>query len=439
MRASRNLLTSAVIYLAILYLFCFVFVYQVRSSLDTIHLQRNVEFFAPFLLDPFSNRVGARAYVSSWEQGNELLSVNGRPFQGMSMYLRELWNAQQKPVPVKLDAAWHPFFVTVRSAGSRTRVIEFGFPHRTCGIPSVFEAAAFWLISPLFCVLVGFAVVCARPRAMLAWAHLVLMLSLSQLQIWPDFYMSFQRTANPMVWSDWLRVPAVGYRAFVQHAWPAALLLAATHFQQPRKAAYRLLMALAAAFLVFAALQAALQISRSEDYRKLAFVYHAVEDHKTGLALIAVTGITIAAWLTHRRLGVAALSIALAAGAALFWGPSRITTGQWQKYSDGSFRFDPTIPLAHNTPELITLLYAAGCVLAVLIAARARLHLRDVAAVVFCVPLLVHVAGCWGGYWYITGPEQFRYWIWVAFPSAGLGLACATLSVLRRTAPATTI
>lgn len=324
MRASRNLLTGAITYLAILYLFCFVFVYQVRSSLDTIHLLRNVEFYIPFVLDPFTDRIGARASSYSRERGawrdsgpdselhrgDEFLNVNGRPFQGMSMYLRELWNAQQKPVPVKVDAAWHPFFVTVRSGGSRIRVIEFGFPHCTCVIPSLFDAAAFWFISPLFCVLVGFAVVCARPRAMLAWAQLVLMLSLSQLQIWPDFYMGFQGTVSPSVWSDWLRVPAVGYRAFVQHAWPAALLLAAAHFQQPRKAAYRLLMALAAAFLVFAALQAALQISWSEDYRKLAFVYHAVEDHKTGLALIAVTGITIAAWLTHRRLGVAALSIA---------------------------------------------------------------------------------------------------------------------------------
>jgi hypothetical protein len=433
-RALKIVQANAGVYVALLCLFCSVTAYQLRISLDTVHFERTLDFYVPFLLDPFTDRIGARDYFHSREEGSlfpadhysglrwrdELLSVNGRAFRGMSGYLIELRHTTD-------------FTVTIRSSDSRIHHVEFGIPHCTCGRPSLFEAAIIWIAPPMFCVLLGFVTVCLRPRAMLAWAFLGIMLSLSQLQFWPDWYTGFQQTATPMAWMDWFRVPAVGYRSFVQRAWPAALLVASAHFYRSRRNVYRLALSVAALFVVFALLEAMLQIAWSEDFRKLVSLYRFMEQYGTELMTGSLAGVAGVAWLLNRRLGVSAMAIGLLTTVALYWSPASITEGTWFTYSDNS-RFVATIPVPHNTPGFLALLFAAGCLVTSLIIVRREVTVREVASLVLCLPFVVDVAARFGAYLVPLGPGLFEDWPWFVMTSAGLGLAGMAWSVLRRTA-----
>src|SRR5437763_1716301 len=98
---SKGLLKIIVIYIGLLALFSLVITYQMKSSLDTVRVERTLEFFVPFTLRPFTNRID-RLAARNWEEGeripmrpnsflqrgDEILSVNGRAFRGLSDYLR---------------------------------------------------------------------------------------------------------------------------------------------------------------------------------------------------------------------------------------------------------------------------------------------------------------------------------------------------------------
>src|SRR5580698_10765443 len=169
---SKALLKNVVLYVGLLALFSFVITYQMKSSLDTVRTQRTLRFFVPFTLQPFTDRIDRMDYVSNWDEaegmdlkrpsilhtGDEILSVGGHPFRGLSLYVRTLvYDPAVLPVP------WHGFTVTARLPDSTVRHIDFGFPHCTCGIPTLWQAVSVWVVPPVFCVMVGFATVLWRP------------------------------------------------------------------------------------------------------------------------------------------------------------------------------------------------------------------------------------------------------------------------------------
>src|SRR5437588_5642421 len=102
MKAFKTVRANAATYAVLLCMFFLVAAYQLRISLDTIHWERNYDFYVPFQLAPFTDRVDDRAYFVSWEQGKrtdkrfpirwraELPRVNGQPFAVMWIYLLEL-------------------------------------------------------------------------------------------------------------------------------------------------------------------------------------------------------------------------------------------------------------------------------------------------------------------------------------------------------------
>jgi hypothetical protein len=451
MKGSKIVRANAAVYVFLVCMFGLVAAYQLRISLDTVHLERSYDFWVPFQLAPFTDRVDDRAYFASWEQGDspherfrihwrdELLAVNGRPFLGMSMYLQELVKVYHQPLPVPPKFEWHRFFVTIRSSDSRIHNVEINFPHCTCGIPTIFQAAGLWIVPQMFCVVLGFLTVFFRPRSLLAWAFLSAMLSLSQLQFWSDWYTDFQQTATPVTWADWYRVPAVGYRSFVQHAWPAVLLVASAHFYRSRRNVYRLALGVAALFVVFAMLEAMLQIAWSEDFRRLVWLNEFLEHYRTGFMIASLAAIAGIACFVNGKLGSIVVAIGLLATFALFWSPTPINGGQWHTYSDDTRRFEATIPPLHNTPGFVALVFASGCVLTGLIVVRRQVTRLETISFIFCVPIVLDVAGSLGKYWYPLGlrpflqPPWLEYWPWFILTSTGIGLVGITWSVLRRT------
>jgi hypothetical protein len=429
--------------LVVIPLFAFVAMFQWRASRDTVHVERMLDLYVPFTLQPFSGRINSRAYTRSWEEGHfdpehhsalrwgdELLSVNGREFRGMSVYLGELWNRSHRPSIG--GAIYNQFTVTVRSADAHIRRILVEFPHCTCGVPTMFQAAAIWIVPPAFCVLLGFAIVTLRPCAMGSWAFLLAMLSLSQLQLWSEWYAGFQNTITPMQWTDWLRVPGVGYQAFVRCAWPAALVIFLARVFGARPAVRRAAQTVAVAFLGFAALQAMLQIAWSENFRGFVSLYRQLESQRSELIVVGLAAAAGLCWSLNRNYGLIAAAMGFSAVAALYWSPSPITHGNWYNYSDGSFGFVATIPEFHDTPGLIILAFSAGCILVGVATFRSRLSRWELGGSILLVPLAIHIGGCFGGYWYPLGWGMFA-WGWFVLASAGAGLICLGWPVFRVT------
>jgi len=435
----RLLRANASQYTILALLACFLGVFQIRLSLDTIHTERNLDYFVPFTLQQFSDRINDRDGFQSFDyenpfsrqgetkgmwRGDQLVSVNGRPFDGMSVYLTELKRRQTNRS--------YPLVVLVRSGTSPARDPHIRVPACTCGAPTLFQSVVAWLVPPVFCELLGLTVAFWRPRAALAWAFLVLMLSLAQLQLWPfDSYVGFWQTANPMAWDDWFRVPAVAYLAFVRAIWPAALLAAVAFLRKPNDNARKCSLGLSAVFIAYPVLQSVLAVAWSEYFRPLASLFRFQEHYQTEFLIVVMVAMALIAWFTSRILGGTLI------GALLL-----VLLGLYSRPSGPTMTWDPrlllyfTTPPIHNTPELMKTFFCTTCLAGLLLASRRYLRRMEVAAAALCVPFAVALAGCFGGYWYIfQGFEGLETWGKLVLLSTALGLGFGARSLMLRTGP----
>jgi hypothetical protein len=221
-----------------------------------------------------------------------------------------------------------------------------------------------------------------------------------------------------------LRVPGVGYQAFVRYAWPAALVIFWSQVVGARPAVRRAAQIVAVAFLGFAALQAILQIAWSENFRGFVFLFHLVESLRSELIVAGMAAAAGLSWRLNRNYGLIVTALGLSAVAALYWSPSPIiTSGDWYTYSDNTRRFVVTIPYLHNTPGLIIVAFTAGCVLAGVGTFRSKLSPWALCGSILLVPLAIHLGGCFGGYWFPFW-GMFAFWGWLVLASAGVGLIC---------------
>jgi len=258
---------------------------------------------------------------------------------------------------------------------------------------------------------------------MLAWTFLALMLSLTQVQFWPDGYSGFQQTATPMIWGGLFRILGVGYRALIQHSWPAALLLASACLYRDRRNIYWLSVGVSALFLVAAILQAAIQIAWSENYRPFVFLYQFLAGYSTELRVISFAAVAALCWLLNSRFGLAVSGLGLLAVGALYRTPSPLN------------RFDTSFPAFHHTPEFITLLFVAGVMVCALVIFRRSVSPMEAISFLLCMPLASDFAARFGAYLYPLGPSFFPnmpYWLWLALALAGLGLVGASWCLVRR-------
>ena len=435
---------SAVLYAALLVFLSLVIAYQLKSSLDTVQVERTWSFFVPFTLQPFTNRIDRMAYVLNSEEGvdalparptsflhsgDEILGINGRVFHGLSVYLRTLTFDERWIGP-----DWHGFKVTARLADSTVHTVDFAFPHCTCGVPSLAAAVSVWVVPPLFCVCLGFATVLLRPKAVLAWGFLGALLALSQIQFWDDLYPDFLQTTTPMAWvSDLPRWLGAGYRALVQSVWPAALLMASRHFYRHRSGAVRLANCLFTLFVFYALLRVTLAVAWSENYRPFVAIYRMLHSHETEMMTWSFVAVALFSWFLNRRLGLAVGGLALFAIIAIYRGAAPVTHGNWVEFVDGTRRFIFDIPTVHNTPNLAMTMFVGGIFVSTLLVFRHQAKRVEAFGCVFCLPLLVDFAARTGAFWYPLGPGFFDYWPQLAYGLAGVGLACLSWSILKRT------
>lgn len=407
-------------YLLLAALLLFVVLFQVPASLGTIRAQRSLDFYIPFLVRPFTSVVTDVCNDMNWEQGrvsaagrrsfavlragDRLIEVNGRPFTGMSLYLRELWKMQHQSHPDPARSVGFTAKVLARDGVLRT--IESGVPHCTCGIPALWQAVLVWLAAPFFCILTGFMTAAMRPSSLLAWTFLALTLSLSQLQFWHEPYTGFQLTVTPMLLDAPFRVPAVAYRSFAQNAWPAFLLMAARQLAGGARCGSPLLRFLIFGFFAFAGLKMALAIAWSENFQILSRLHHASEEYRTESIVVALLSMAPLAWRGSRRAGIAATSIGIGSAVVIFAAPVK--------------------------PEFVLVVAVAALLLAGAIAFLEILSWRPLVGLLCCIPLTVHVAASVGDYWWAFGSPSFPSWPWLVLATAGCGLAWTGRWIVQR-------
>ena len=175
---------------------------------------------APFVVSPFTPviaRMSEETAVAGLKEGDEVTAVGRRPYTGPFVLSHSL--ARSRPG----DA----LTVTVRSPGGgathdRTIRLAPRFEHPTGERAGRLLVVALGLVSPLFCLFLGFLVAALRPRDPLAWLLLLLLLSFSQL--------SYFEHVDLAGWEAWLRVPAVLYHTFFAATWPLWMMLFGIYF-----------------------------------------------------------------------------------------------------------------------------------------------------------------------------------------------------------------
>lgn len=400
---------------------------QVHLSRERIRLERSFDFSIPVGLEPFTAKV-EHAYATIWEtgqkprsratirQGDTVIRINGQPFAGFAMYLRELGRRPAAPDPI---------LITVRGAEGRTREFEFDFPNCTCGIPTLFEAVSIWAVPSLYCIAAGSITVAFRPKAPLAWSWFALMLAFSQLQVMDGSYADLRLQADTMAISGPARIPAVAWQTFVQYAWPAALVTAAlalggkVRWPLPHKI-------LIALFLLFAIAKAAVEVGWSEGWNVMAPLYFLLRAYETYALAVAMLLLAAAAWAADRRLGMVTAAIALSTSAALFIGAASITEGAWVTYSDGIPRFDLAVPAFHRGPAAVVAIALTILLLTTLLLFRKHLTWQPAIAVALCLPLAVDTSGSLAKWWWRLQALSSEAWPWLIGVSAGPGLTLAS-------------
>lgn len=318
--------------MGILALFFFVISYQLRSSIETIHLARNLDFWLPFSVEPFSDRMQnissglvsadpiAKTISLNRDAPLHLLAINHRQFRGMSVYLTQLWSHHPTIGP---DPT---FRISMRYGDSRPFAANFLIPHCTCGTASVWQLVQLFLLPPLFCVLLAFFIVLRQPGALRVWGMAALLLAASQLDLFPHGA-SFQWTANTMAWTDWFRIPATAYRAFAQNVWPAALIVMASHLFRVRPVVWRYSRWVATLLLGWCLVQSLLAVGWSEYYLPFVSLYDSLQQHSAELTAATFVLVATLCFIHNRTLGSFIFVLALAASSVPYWPTPSITTG----------------------------------------------------------------------------------------------------------------
>ena len=207
------------VYACLAALFAVAAIYQVRVSTELVqNLLQGTELpRSPFEIaaaDPIIFNVRVEAKNAGVSNGDRLISVNGRPFTGDSLFWR----------PIRRARAGDLLALRIQQKGSVERDVAVRLAPRRNNPPDIRE----WLLSivsslvmPAFCLLLGFWVAVVRPFDRSAWLLLALMLSFGQL--FP---------VNLYGWPAGLREIAIAYHYFFANTWAIWMLLFGLYFPE---------------------------------------------------------------------------------------------------------------------------------------------------------------------------------------------------------------
>ncbi|HEV2914967.1 MAG TPA: SpoIIE family protein phosphatase [Pyrinomonadaceae bacterium] len=216
----------SIYYVPLLALFVIAVVYQTRYTMDALREDFRAheivrQPFAMEELEPIITRLRPEAEEAGLRKGDRVLAVGDRPLTGAAVF-------------DQLAAGARPgdsLSVVVRRAGAETTTpppteqrVTIRWAAARASAPTISEWLPFVLIfevMPVFCLLLGFWVVAARPRDPLAWLLLGLMLSFGQLRNVPMGH-----------WQWWLRDAMVVYHIVCISAWSLWMLLFGIYFPE---------------------------------------------------------------------------------------------------------------------------------------------------------------------------------------------------------------
>jgi phosphoserine phosphatase RsbU/P len=204
-------------YAFLTFLFAITIAYEVPYLHDVLRDEtRSVPFFAMEVASNRVNLVTREAVQAGIRQGDEVLSIDGRPYNGAGDWGHALVD----------EAVGGNVTVVLRSSdpsypGERTIVLPVkavrADPWQVAG-----EVTLYFLL-PAVCVLLGFWVALQRPHDPMAWLLLALMLT------FPHVFESYETQAWPPGW----REAAMFYHASLRAMLPVAMFLFGRFFPEP--------------------------------------------------------------------------------------------------------------------------------------------------------------------------------------------------------------
>ena len=206
---------------ALAILFAITIALQVRFTYDSIDTELHITEFArpPFGIPSPQGTlalVQKEAVAAGLAKGDTPVSMDGHPLHGMGPMMSLLAKHRAGDlVRVTASRDGVPISVSIRLAPASAKPLK----------ASDWVLITFlYYLTPWFCIVLGFAVAFLRPRDLLAWLLLLLMLSFKEIPQGD----AFMETA--LRWPAWLRPVAVFDHFALATTWPLAMMLFGQYF-----------------------------------------------------------------------------------------------------------------------------------------------------------------------------------------------------------------
>ncbi|HEY6391876.1 MAG TPA: SpoIIE family protein phosphatase [Bryobacteraceae bacterium] len=200
--------------------------YQIWFSITGIQYRQHYDAQVawPFELSPDSDRffwIDPALKNSGLQAGDQLLEIEGRSYEGLAQLVNVL--SGKRPggrLAIKVLDKRH----------AQAEALTVPLKARESNDLSVLGwivVCATLILTPTFCLLLGFAVAAIRPRDPLAWLLLALMLSFAQMSTGSDILLNIF-----LQWPPILRTAAIFYHTFVGDTWSIWILLFGIYFPE---------------------------------------------------------------------------------------------------------------------------------------------------------------------------------------------------------------
>jgi sigma-B regulation protein RsbU (phosphoserine phosphatase) len=310
---------NPILYAVLLALFALAATYQTAYSIALIerlpHSSRNVAW--PFHLNIGSDRIGTvqdNAVGAGLRAGDRLLTIEGEPYRGEARLMRIL--RAKKP--------GDSVAVRVRHADGAEAAASIALsPANPVNLKQWLTSVATEIVTPTFCLLLGFAVAFIRPRDPLAWLLLALMISFGRLS-------AGDATVGILwSWPSWARVPGIFLTILFGVCWALCMFLFGLYFPDRSRLDRRfpwLKWLLIAPLALDALSYATLVVGDAENFASVAWLERALNTLGNGpifLRMIAIGSFFALLWtkLGRERSADAKRRLSL-----LVWGASAALT-----------------------------------------------------------------------------------------------------------------